>query len=292
MKGHAPEEAFHVYFGTSKHELDTTTLTATLSMLSTVANEIDFRLNSNKRTGFVIRAVAPGSIEFSMAAFEMQMAGLVAANFGYVKDVLGVIVNYLNLRKFLKGEEPRSVEAKGDGNVVTNNEGVAFQAQNITVNLFKNCTVINDAVDGAFRTLEADERVKEFQITDKAKKPLLNVPRKEFGYFRFDKEKPIEKRREKVERTHLHVVRVVFEEKRRWEFYYQQIKIAAYITDEAFNAKVQAGEAFAKGDVLLVDLSIQQEYDAGACIFFNKSYTVTKVHGHTPRKEQIGLVAS
>lgn len=66
-----PEEAFHVYFGTSKHELDTTTLTATLSMLSTVANEIDFQLNSNKRTGFVIRAVAPGSIEFSMAAFEM-----------------------------------------------------------------------------------------------------------------------------------------------------------------------------------------------------------------------------
>lgn len=292
MKSHVPEEAFHVYFGTSKHELDARTLTATLSMLTAVANEIDFQLNSNKRTGFVVRATAPGSIEFSMAAIEAQMAGLVVANFGYVKDVLGIMVNYMNLRKFLKGQEPSSIERRADSNAVTNNEGAVFQAQNMTINIFKGNTPINDAVDGAFRTLEADEQVKEFQITDKAKKPLLSVHRKEFGYFRFDKKTPIEKRRDKVERTHLHVVRVVFEEKRRWEFYYQQIKIAAYITDEAFNAKVQAGEAFAKGDGLLVDLSIQQEYDAAAGIFFNKSYTVIKVHGHNPRKLQVGLEVS
>ena len=162
MKNHVPEEAFHVYFGTSKHELDARTLTATLSMLTAVANEIDFQLNSNKRTGFVVRATAPGSIEFSMAAIEAQMAGLVVANFGYVKDVLGIMVNYMNLRKFLKGQEPGSIERRADSNAVTNNEGAVFQAQNMTINIFKGNTPINDAVEAAGdRAISGPDRARQ-----------------------------------------------------------------------------------------------------------------------------------
>jgi len=89
-----------------------------------------------------------------------------------------------------------------------------------------------------------------------------------------------------LEIASLNIFKVVFEENYVWEFYYKGNKIKAQILDKNFFSKIDNGESFAKGDILKVELQINQIYEPTVKTFINKSYKINRVIQHEPRGEQ------
>ncbi len=76
----------------------------------------------------------------------------------------------------------------------------------------------------------------------------------------------------------LTVVKILFEENKKWDFVYNGNKISARITDAFFNDKIDKSEIrFAKGDRLVGDLVIQQTWDEEYRAWVNKSYAITTI---------------
>ena len=55
--------------------------------------------------------------------------------------------------------------------------------------------------------------------------------------------------------------------------------------------RINKGERFGKGDTLIADIEIVQEYDENLNAFMNKSYTVIKILEHIERPAQGNLFA-
>lgn len=282
-------ELFNLHYVNHGHEIDSKTLTATLTTITTVVEQTNLMLGTNKSIRLIVKPFNPGTFEVPIEAVETAIGGLLATSYPQVKEVVKFVIDLFTLRKFLKGEPPKTITEKGTKKEITNCTGQTFQAENLVVNLFQNNVIVGGALDDGFRQLEKDDSISEFQITDKKRSPLVTVTRDEFGYFTSLKKEVVEGKRDRAERTVLHVVRVVFEPKRRWEFYYHGVKIPAYVVDEEFLQRIHDGEAFCKGDALDVDLVITQEFDGTADTYVNRLYTITKVHTHTPRQTQMKL---
>ena len=69
-------------------------------------------------------------------------------------------------------------------------------------------------------------------------------------------------------------------------------RIKAVIKDENFLRRMEAGEKFAKGDALSVQLRIEQRLDKHLNTYINSRYTIVEVLEHIPRgqpKRQLSL---
>ncbi|MBK9247780.1 MAG: hypothetical protein IPM69_06595 [Ignavibacteria bacterium] len=89
-----------------------------------------------------------------------------------------------------------------------------------------------------------------------------------------------------TEAASLNIVRLSFEENLKWDLYYRGIKISARIIDPSFYLRIDNGEAFSKGDVLEVELQINQYFDDAVNTFITKSYQVNTINRHILRNEQ------
>jgi hypothetical protein len=209
------------------------------------------------------------------------------------KKIVELLVGLYQLRKFLKNEPPKSTESL-DGKVrIENNSGQVTIADRVVYNIYGNNNVVHQAMSRNFEALESDSAVTGYEITDNEEKPLVAIEREEFSALTVEPSHPTTNedpsQREVVDRSTLTVFKVVFDNKYKWDFIYRGHKISARINDESFWSKVEAGDPFSKGDSLVVDLSIKQEYDGALNTFVDKSYDVVKVISHIPRERQINL---
>ncbi len=92
--------------------------------------------------------------------------------------------------------------------------------------------------------------------------------------------------RKLTEAATVNIVRVSFEENLKWDFYYRGIKISAKIADPKFYELIDKGEAFARGDILEVELQISQKFDESVNTYVTRSYQVNKIVRHLSRNEQ------
>jgi hypothetical protein len=192
------------------------------------------------------------------------------------------------LRKFLKGERPKAVTSDEKNKVkIENNSGQIIIIDNPVYNLNEKNKIVEKAVTNTFETLEADSAVTGLEITDSKKNPLFEAKKEDFKKIAgvpLREESLRENERKIIERADLTTLKVVFEEKYKWEFYYQNHKITARIDDGDFFNKVNSGEKFGKGDVLRVELEIFQIKDEAAGVFVNHSYRIIKVIEHIPKQ--------
>lgn len=115
---------------------------------------------------------------------------------------------------------------------------------------------------------------------------LVRVDKSEFTDLSQKSEEVGEGERKIVEAARVHVVRVSFEKNLKWDFYYRGIKISAKIATPSFYELIDKSEAFTKGDVLEVELQINQKFDKSVNTFVTKSYQVNKIVRHLSRNEQ------
>jgi hypothetical protein len=213
----------------------------------------------------------------------INVVGPVATIFGTLtpENFLEILKDAFKLWKFLEGEPPGSVVVADNGQYaeVLNNNGQLIQ---VHVNSLK--IVFNEkaaeAVGQFVKNPLSTEGIDSVEIDD-GKQMIGSATQKEANYF--VPVRPEEKITENTIDMVLVIEAPVFKEDNKWRFSDGQNSFYADVQDREFLAKVDAGERFGKGDILVVKLLITQ-IRSGMKISAQRS--VLKVFEHKLGQEQ------
>ena len=282
---------FKIKFDGQEHQLDANTLINSLIHISSIIQEVNSYYNSGKKIEIKIKALEKGSflinIELVESALEHLKNLLTKDNVEYAAAIIGSVIGLVELKKFLKGKKAKSVDQKANEKVrIENEEGEVIYIENFTYNIYQNSPIIKDALAQNFETLDNDPNITAFEITDKNEVPLIRVEKVEFDGMSIKSDEITNGERVLIEAANLNILRLSFEGNLKWDFYYKGNKISAKILDKTFYELIDKGQSFAKGDILEVELQINQIWEEAVNTFINKSYSVTKILRHIPRNEQ------
>lgn len=208
-------------------------------------------------------------------------------NLSVLSNLFGIIVDLFTLRNFLQGKKPAEVTEQGESVIIKNSEGATVNYTKNVYNLYLNNS-ITDAINDNFESMQNEADIESFEIIGENNEVKFKVGRAKFAELSYqDKFDEIPKDEEITRKRHLlHVFKVVFDDKYKWDFIYKGSKISANIIDTFFFEKIDQGEKFSKGDILDVDLQIIKKYDPSVNTWIIKEYKVLKVFKHIPRNEQ------
>ncbi len=281
---------FKIKFDGQQHQVDANVLVSSLIHTTTIVQEVNKYLNSGKKIEIKVKALEKGSflchIELVETTIDSLKNLLTKDNIEVGAAIVTTVVGIIELKKFLKGKKAKEVQKQGDRTKIINKDGNVLIIENATFNIYEHSPVVKDALAQNFDALNNDPAITGFEITDKNENALVGVDKSEFVELSQKSEEVEEGERKIVEAATVNVVRVSFEESLKWDFYYRGIKISAKIADPSFYELIDKGEAFAKGDVLEVELQIHQKFDESVNTFVTKSYTVNKIVRHLSRNEQ------
>src|SRR6218665_709601 len=275
---------FKIKFDCQQHQVDANVLVSSLIHTTAIVQEINKYLNSGKKIEIKVKALEKGSflchIELIETALDALQNLLTKENAEARATIIGTLVGLIQLKKFLKGKKAKEVQPQGDKTKITNKEGNVFIIENATFNIYEHSVAVKDALAQNFDALNNDPAITGFEITDKNESPFVRVEKSEAG------------ERKMVEAATLNILRISFEENLKWDFYYRGYKISAKIADPSFYESIDKGEAFAKGDVLEVELQISQKFEESVNTFVTKSYQINKIARHLSRGEQQKMIFS
>jgi len=281
---------FKIKFDGQPHQVDANVLISSLIHTSTIIQEVNRYLNSGKKIEIKVKALEKGSflchIELVETTVDALKNLLTKENIEIGAAIIGTLVGLIEIKKFLKGRKAKEVKQQGDETKIINKNGEVLIIENATFNIYEHSLVVNDALAQNFDALKNDPAITGFEITDKNEKPLVVVDKSEFEELSQKSEEIEEGERKLIEAATVNIVRVSFEENLKWDFYYRGIKISAKIADPSFYELIDKGEAFAKGDVLEIELQINQRFEENVNTFVTKSYQVNRIIRHLARNEQ------
>lgn len=281
---------FKIKFDGQQHQVNANVLISSLIHTTSIVQEVNKYLNSGKKIEINVKALEKGSflchIELIETALDSLKNLLTKENIEVGSAIVATVVGLIELKKFLKGNKAVEIQQQGDKTKIVNKEGDVIIIENATFNIYENSPIVKDALAQNFEVLNNDPAVTGFEITDKNEIPLVRVDKTEFDNLAKKSEEVEDDERKLVEAATVNVVRVSFEENLKWDFYYRGIKISAKIADPSFYLLIDKGEAFAKGDILEVELQINQKFDESVNTFVTKSYQVNKIVRHLSRNEQ------
>jgi len=284
---------FKIKFDGEKHQIDANLLVNNLIHTTTIIQELNRNLDSGKRIEIKIKALEKGSFLIHIDLIETVLDGLknllTRENAETAGAIIGAFVGLIELKKFLKGKEPKSKENLGNKVKIENEKGDVIYVENFVQNVYQNNTVVKDALSQSFETLENDSSITGYEVTDKNEKPLVRVDRNEFEYMSLKSDEILDGERITTIAATLNIIRISFEDKLKSDFYFKGNKISVKINDPEFYERVDKGESFAKGDILEVELEIKQFFESSVNTFINKSYKVNRIIRHIGRNEQSKL---
>ncbi len=285
------DKGFVVTLGGRGHEVSSDTLILTLFSTTSILQEINKELSPDKRIEVKIKALNEGSFEIIHSLKEVAIGFLKPESIAYLSGLFGIFVGVIELRKFLKGEEPKSTSAVDTGVKVENVDGDVTIFDQKIVNIYQDNQMINDLLSRQFEKLNTDESVEYYSIrkdTDKNAEVVFEANRNDFVNLQNKRIVSKESVRENIrQQIYLKIIKLVWNDDNKWAFLYDGNKISAFIKDPDFFVKIDDGEQFAKGDELVVDLKIYQIFDQSINGYINQDYEIITVHKHIPRNEQL-----
>jgi len=213
-----------------------------------------------------VRTTVQGAKQGSFSIdFIIQFGGVIATILSgpaSPKDIWDIIKKSFDAWKFLDGKPPTKVERNGDQYGLTNIHGdVEYFNQNVflTINNDKASEAIEQFVRKPLESGKSklDLTHKEFgehlEVTDKEAHAFTNVVAEDLIT-------------EQTMEMALTVESAVFKEGNKWRFSDGQTSFSAPIEDNAFIERIDSGERFGKGDILVVDLYISQSERKGRLV--------------------------
>lgn len=279
----------HLRFGKPSHEIDATTLAVCLLEIQTTIEQIGifefgiFKLEMNVKT------FQKGSFDVSLELFAYVAAAIYHTNdvMPHAKDYLSFFIEYLKLKKFLKGEGPAATKRDGEQIVITAGNDATITINNNTYNFYQTNTTANNSIARQFKQLTQDSTVESFEVADRKHTPLFHSERHDFpGISRTERAlgDDVLSERKMVD---LCIQKPVLDKKQSsWGFIHEGIAVTAKMKDQDFLDRIEQGEQFAMGDRLQAEMEIKKEFDPNLQIHRIKSRQITKVFGHTPRPPQ------
>lgn len=287
------ESEFKIKFDGEKHQIDANLLINNLIHTTTIIQELNRNLDSGKKVDIQIKALEKGSFLIHIDLVETALVGLknllTRDNVQTGELIIGAFVGLIEIKKFLHGKDPKSKEKSGNKVKIENENGDVIYIDNFVQNIYETNTVVKDALSQSFETLENDNSISGYEVTDKYEKPLVRVEREEFEFMSLKSDEILNGERVTIIAATLHIIRISFDEKLNSDFYFKGNKISIKIKDPEFYQRVDKGESFAKGDILEVEMEIKQIFDTAVNTFVNKSFKVNRILKHIGRNEQSKL---
>jgi hypothetical protein len=284
---------FKIRFDGQVHQLDAQVLISSLIHTTAVIHQINNHLNTGKKIDVKVFAPERGSflihLQIDATTLESLKNLFTHDNIDSAAAIITTFVSLITLKKVLKGKEPRDVKQGDSNTTIVSGDGNTVTIHNTVYEIYKNNSVVNDSLSQTFDVLDNDHSVVEFALLDVDDKPLVRVDRAEFKDMSVKSECLDGNRKITTEITRLNILRVSFEDKLKWDFYYKGNKISAKIADPDFQKRIDQGEAFAKGDVLEVEFTITQVFEPSVNTFVNKSYQINRIIQHYSRNEQLSI---
>jgi hypothetical protein len=294
------QEDFKLTYDGKLPQIDSNTLINSLFHITASMQEINAELNkeSNIQTKLQIKinAFSGGSFLVHLELWRdvvkdlLPPAIFVGAQFD-INTIIKVLIEFIKLKLFLKGEKPQKIEKRGNEVKITDNKGNIFTVLNPTYNIYGGNLIVNESMNKGFETLHEDDAIDGLRLIDKKGKSLIEIPKKDFSDLTLRNVLLEEKNKiQTLQEVNLIIIKLVFEENYKWQFYYQGNKISATMEDQTFLKKINGGEKFSKGDTLICNLEIEQVFDSSVNTYVNKSYRILRVLEHKLRANQEDLL--
>ncbi len=288
------EDILRMKFDGQLHQVDSNTFISSLIGLTEVIKQVNSELNPGTVVNIKINALEKGSFIAEIATAILVTAPALPQILDTTCNTFDVVKGIYQLRKFLKGGKPEAVTTEGNKIVIKDNHGNITITDSVTYNIYESNPTIHKAITGQFVALQEDPSVEGFHLLDKENKEIFSAEKTDFNDLAVLKDAISQDRKIEQVVAELTISKLIFEnsQTRKWEFYYKGIKISANIIDNDFFKRIDGGEAFAKGDRLRVELTIQKTLDKSVNVYAIESYTVTKILEHVSRPEEPSLFES
>lgn len=193
-----------------------------------------------------------------------------------------IVKGALAIWKHLKGAPPAKVEYSGQQVSVTNNNGQIIQVQADSLSLVFSEKASEAAGQFVRKALERPG-MDAVELTSE-RGAVGRITQAEGAFFTVVK--PAEKITDATIRLALVIEAPVFKDGNKWRLHDGQQSFYAEMEDPLFLARVNEGERFGKGDVLIADVRISQE-QSGMKITAERS--VVCVHEHKVAATQLSF---
>jgi hypothetical protein len=281
---------FKLKFDGQISQIDANILISSLIHTSNVIQEINRLLDSGKKIQVKIKAPEKGSFLIQINLIESVIESLrglfTVDNITVTASIITILLGTIKIKKFLKGKKPKETKEKDSFTIIINQESNELRIESNIYNIYDRSQIIKDSLSQNFESIQNDPSISAYEITDINENTLIRVDREDFDSLALKSEELKEGERILTEAATLNIVRLSFEESLKWDFYFKGNKISAKIKDPKFYELIDKGESFAKGEILEVDLQINQKWDESVNTFVNKSYQVQRINRHLPRNEQ------
>jgi hypothetical protein len=285
-------DRFVLYFDTPKHEVNAYALASALVGLADAVREANAVVNPGHVVEVVVEALSDGSFKATVRTVYTKAKNLFSHT--AVQAIIYGIISTHIYEKGIKTDAPPKIAVTDDLVTIEIGKDKIIVPKNVyeAKRQLEKSERFNNAIGKMFDAAASDPDVKGVAVSEDQgdNRPPLVVPREMFAAFQREHEVD-ESTREIIEITHVEINRAIMERgRRRWEFFWRGIKIAAPILDERFFDKFFAHEiTIAPGDSLHVALHIIQEKNKDTGIFVNARYEITEVYEHVPRLRQTGF---
>jgi len=284
--------SFSIEYSGKPESIDAFTFLLSVGGICEALREINRACHPDTKLNIELRSSRPGSFIVDLDLIGQILSGLIPFfpdGISIAANTFSMLVSFMNIRRFLKGEEPVRVEIDGRRAVITNSDGHVKVYNGDVYNFYVENPKVQDQISKTFESLENDPSVEEFNVRDEEGRHTFKAGRDEFPYLstvtRIEKGEKIRKITAVV-----HVVKLAFEPNYKWLVVFQGEKISASIEDKGFFEKIDKGELqFSKGDALEVELEIRQVFDSEVNTYVNKSYGIKRIIRHLPRHKQLTL---
>lgn len=289
------EESFVLHFGGDFSRINAYTLATALIGIADAAKAANSTLNPRYDIEVVIESLGSGSFKAKIRAV-YRGAGNLFQKTGLREIVLSVIASYIFQMSL--APDPDIKVTVGDSEVVVEHGSKKVVVPRRVYDATTEAQKIPEFKRGiaqTFGAVENDPAIQSLGISaDPAdRRAPIEVLRDRFANVSSPQLDVSLNEREFVENTELQIMRAILERsRRRWEFSWRGVRIAAPITDERFYAQFFAHAiTIAPGDVLKVRLRVRQKLHPGTNVFVNDAngYEVVEVLDHVPAAKQAPL---
>lgn len=285
-------DRFVLYFDTPRKEISAYALASALVGLADAVREANAAVNPGYQVEVVVEALSDGSFKATIRTVYTKAKNLFSHQ-AVQAIIFGIISTHI-YEKGIKTDSPPKITVTEDLVTIEIGNDKIIVPKNVyeAKRQVEKSERFNNAIGKVFDAAASDPNVTGVAIVEDRGNvpPPLIVPRENFAIFQNERDVD-EHTREIVEVTHVEISRAILERgRRRWQFFWRGVRIAAPILDDRFFDRFFAHEiTIAPGDALEVLLRIVQERHPDTGIYVNARYEIVEVYEHVPRLKQTGF---
>jgi hypothetical protein len=282
-----------LYFGGEYSRINAYTLSATLAGITTAAKAANDIVNPGFEVEIVVEALGGGSFKTHLRAIERERKNLFSVK--SARNIALSIVATVIYERVLAPKEgvtlnvgpTEVVIVAGDERVVV--PRIVYD----TIKQVDKSPTFRSGISSTLQSVAADSSIESFGLgTDPKKPPPIRLNRNDILSAPENRDLNDATVQILEEITELQILRAILERsRRRWEFVWNGLKIAAPVLDEAFFDDFFAHRIMiAPGDSLRVRLRLRQKRLPDLGIYVTESYEVVEVLEHLPRGGEQGVL--